>query len=363
MIYWLFTSSDGLMPYINIFRYITFRSGSAALTALSLSMFFGPIIINKLKQIQPAGQPIREDGPQSHLRSKKGTPTMGGLIILMAVLVSTLLWSDLSNSYVWIVLFVTVSFSVLGFCDDYLKVSKRNTKGIRGKMKLAVQVLISIVACVFIQKYSSLSHYSHIALPFFKSILIDLGPAYLVFAAVVIVGSSNAVNLTDGLDGLAIGPIAIATGCFAIICYLVGNSIFSSYLQIHYVIGVSELTVFCSSLVGASLGFLWYNAPPAKIFMGDTGSLALGGSLGTMSVITKHEFVLAIVGGLFVIEALSVILQVYYYKFTGGKRIFLMAPIHHHFEKKGWTEPTIVIRFWIIAIVFALLGLSTLKLR
>ncbi len=363
MIYLLFTSFDGLLPYINVFRYITFRSGCAAMTALLLSLLLGPMIIRKLKQIQPAGQPIRDDGPKSHLETKKGTPTMGGLIILMAVISSTLLWSDLANAYVWIVLFVTVSFGLLGFYDDYLKVTKRNSKGVSGKAKLLVQVAVSIIACVWIQKCSSADYYQHVAVPFFKSLLIDIGPAYLIFVAVVIVGASNAVNLTDGLDGLAIGPIAIATACFAIICYLVGNSVFASYLQVHYVPGVGELTVFCAALIGASLGFLWYNAPPAKVFMGDTGSLALGGSLGTMSVITKHEFVLSIIGGLFVIEALSVIIQVYYYKITGGKRVFLMAPIHHHFEKKGWAEPTIVIRFWIIAIIFAMLGLSTLKLR
>lgn len=363
MIYWLFTSFDGLIPHINIFRYITFRSGCAVLTALLLSMFFGPKIINKLKQIQPLGQPIRTDGPQSHLQTKKGTPTMGGLIILFSVLISILLWADLSNPYIWIVLFVTLSFGVLGFYDDYLKVTKRNSKGVSGKFKLVAQVLVSIIACVFIQKNSAPDFYSHLTVPFFKNIVINLGPIYIIFVTIVIVGASNAVNLTDGLDGLAIGPIIIATGCFAIICYLVGNAIFSSYLQIHFVPGVGELTVFCSALVGASLGFLWYNAPPARVFMGDTGSLALGGSLGTMSVITKHEFVLAIIGGLFVIEALSVIMQVYYYKITGGRRIFLMAPIHHHFEKKGWPETTIVIRFWIVAIIFALLGLSTLKLR
>lgn len=363
MIYWLFTSFDGLLPYINVFRYITFRSGAAALTALLLSMIFGPMIIAALKRIQPAGQPIREDGPQSHLQTKKGTPTMGGLMILGSVLAGTLMWSDLSNPFIWIVLFVTLSFGLLGFCDDYLKVTKRNTKGVSGKMKLAVQIIISVLACIWIQKHSSSDQFHHVAIPFFKNVLINLGPFYIVFVTIVIVGASNAVNLTDGLDGLAIGPIAIATACFAIICYLVGNIIFATYLQVHYVAGAGELTVFCSSLIGASLGFLWYNAPPAKVFMGDTGSLALGGSLGTMSVITKHEFVLAIIGGLFVIEAISVIIQVYYFKFTGGKRYFLMAPIHHHFEKKGWAEPTIVIRFWIIAIIFALIGLSTLKLR
>lgn len=363
MIHWLFTSFDGLLPFVNILRYITFRSACAAMLALFLSLAFGPMLIRKLKRIQPLGQPIREDGPQQHLESKKGTPTMGGLLILGAVTVSTLLFSDLANPYIWIVLFVTLSFGFLGFCDDYLKVTKRNTKGVSGKAKLLAQLVVSVIACLWIQKYSTPEFHSHITFPFFKSVLLDLGWMYMVFVILVIVGASNAVNLTDGLDGLAIGPIAIATACFAIICYLVGNIVFATYLQLHYVPGIGELTVFCAALVGASLGFLWYNAPPAKIFMGDTGSLALGGSLGTISVIAKHEFVLAIIGGLFVIEAMSVIIQVYYFKLTKGKRVFLMAPIHHHFEKKGWSESTVVIRFWIGAIIFALIGLSTLKLR
>lgn len=360
MIHWLFTSIDGLFPFINIMRYITFRSGCACMLALLLSLGFGPMLIKHLRLI--AGQPIRLDGPEQHF-SKKGTPTMGGLLILFSVLISTICFADLTNPYIWIVLFVTFGFGLLGFADDYLKVTKKNTKGVAGKMKLTVQLLISIIACLWIQKYSAVEYKTSIALPFVKSFLLDMGWFYLIFVAIVIIGASNAVNLTDGLDGLAIGPVVIATACFALICYLVGNIVFANYLQIHYVAGVGELAVLCSALIGAGLGFLWYNAPPAKIFMGDTGSLALGGALGTISVITKHEIVLAIIGGLFVMEALSVIIQVYYFKLTGGKRVFLMAPIHHHFEKKGWPESTVVIRFWIIAIILALIGLSTLKLR
>jgi phospho-N-acetylmuramoyl-pentapeptide-transferase len=349
--------------FFNLFRYITFRSGAAILTALIISFVTGPYIISLLKKLQQHGQPIREDGPESHLLTKKGTPTMGGIMILMAVTISTLLWADLSNRYVWIVLFVTLGFGFLGFMDDYLKVTKRNTKGVRGKAKLVVQFIISAIACLWIQSIATKLHSTHLAVPFFKNILINLGWFYSIFVIVVIVGASNAVNLTDGLDGLAIVPIVIAAACFALISYLVGNSVFANYLQIHHVVGAGELTVFCAALIGAGLGFLWFNAPPAKVFMGDTGSLAFGGSIGTISVITKHEIVLAIIGGLFVMEALSVIIQVYYFKFTGGKRFFLMAPIHHHFEKKGWSEPTIVIRFWILAVIFALIGLSTLKLR
>lgn len=362
MIYWLFTSFDGLFPFVNVLRYITFRSSCAALLALILSLIFGPYLIRRIKQIQPHGQPIRNDGPEQHL-GKKGTPTMGGLLILGTVTISTLLFSDLSNPYIWIVLFVTLSFGILGFLDDYLKVSKRNSKGVSGKAKLFVQFVVSLIACFFIQKFALAEHQTTIAFPFFKNLLLDIGWFYMLFVCFVIIGASNAVNLTDGLDGLAIGSITVATACFAIICYLVGNSIFANYLQLHYVPGSGEITVFCSALIGAGLGFLWYNAPPAKIFMGDTGSLALGGSLGVISVITKHEFVLAIIGGLFVMEAISVIIQVYYFKLTGGKRVFLMAPIHHHFEKKGWAESTVVVRFWILAIIFALLGLATLKLR
>lgn len=333
------------------------------LTSLIIALVSGPYIIRKLREINPQGQPIRADGPQSHLESKKGIPTMGGLIIHLSVFVSTLLWSNLSNAYIWIVLFVMGSFAGLGFADDYLKVVHRNSKGVSAKTKIFVQVMVSIIACFLVQEYSVSDLKSHVTVPFFKDVIINLGYFYPVFVLLVIVGASNAVNLTDGLDGLAIGPIAIACFCFVVICYLVGHHVFSQYLQIQYVPGVGEVAVFCSALVGASLGFLWYNAHPAKVFMGDTGSLALGGALGIVSVITKHEFVLAIIGGVFVIEALSVIIQVYYFKISGGKRVFLMAPVHHHFEKKGWSESQIVIRFWIIAIVFALLGMATLKLR
>lgn len=349
-------------PILNVFRYITFRSGGALVTAMLICFVFGPAIIQWLKSKQHGGQPIREDGPQGHLLTKKGTPTMGGVMMLLGVGVSTLLWSDLSNQYVWVALFVTFGYGLIGFMDDYLKVIKKNTKGLAGKLKIIGQVGIGVVAVLLIQKLALPEHTSSLALPFFKNLLLDLGWFYIAFAVVVLVGASNAVNLTDGLDGLAIAPIMIAAGCFALISYLVGHVEFANYLQIHHVAGTGELTVFCATMIGAGLGFLWFNAPPAKVFMGDTGSLAFGGSLGAVSVITKHEIVLAIVGGLFVMEAISVIIQVYYFKLT-GKRFFGMAPIHHHFEKKGWSESTIVIRFWIIAIIFALIGLSTLKLR
>jgi len=348
--------------FLNVFRYITFRSGGAIFTSLLISFAFGPAIIRWLKDKQNEGQPIREDGPQSHLLTKKGTPTMGGVMMLLSVGVSTLLWADLTNQYIWIVLFVTFGYGALGFVDDYLKVTKRNTQGVRGKLKIAAQVSIALVATIWIQYLSIPEQSSHLAFPFFKNLLLDLGIFYIPFVVIVMVGASNAVNLTDGLDGLAIVPIMIAAACFGLIAYLVGHVKFADYLQIHAVSGTGEIAVFCASLIGAGLGFLWFNAPPAKVFMGDTGSLAFGGSLGVVSVIVKHEIVLAIIGGLFVMEAVSVIIQVYYFKLT-GKRFFGMAPIHHHFEKKGWSEPTIVIRFWIIAVIFALIGLSTLKLR
>ncbi len=349
-------------PYLNLFRYLTFRSGCAIFTALILSFYFGPKIIRWLKSKQAEGQPIRLDGPESHLLTKKGTPTMGGVMILLSVALSTLLWADLSNVYVWVVLLVTTGFGAIGFYDDYLKLTKRNSKGLSSRRKLLAQAIISVIAVIIIQRTAPASLNGMVAVPFFKTILIDMGVFYVVFAILVMVGSSNAVNLTDGLDGLAIVPIMIVAGCFALITYLVGNAIFANYQQLHFVPGSGELAVFCAALVGASLGFLWFNAPPAQVFMGDTGSLAFGGSLGVISVITKHEFVLAIVGGLFVLEAVSVIVQVASFKMT-GKRVFRMAPIHHHFEKLGWKEPTIVIRFWIIACIFALLGLATLKLR
>lgn len=346
----------------NLFRYLSFRSGGAVFTALLLSFWLGPRIIRWLKAKQGSGQPIRDDGPQSHLITKKGTPTMGGVMILLSVSISTLLWADLSNPNIWIVLLITLGFGMIGFMDDYLKLTKKNPKGLSSRQKFLLQILISVLAAALIHHTAPLSLQTHIAVPFFKGVLFNVGFFYIIFAVVVMVGASNAVNLTDGLDGLAIVPVMIAAGCFALITYLVGNVNFSTYLQLHYVPGSGELAVFCAALVGACLGFLWFNAPPAKVFMGDTGSLALGGALGTISVITKHEIVLAIIGGLFVIEALSVMIQVFWFKRT-GRRVFLMAPIHHHFEKLGWAEPTIVIRFWIIAVIFALAGLATLKLR
>ncbi|MTJ82059.1 MAG: phospho-N-acetylmuramoyl-pentapeptide-transferase [Telmatospirillum sp.] len=346
----------------NLFKYITFRTGGAVATALLISFLAGPAVIRWLKRKQGHGQPIRTDGPETHLLTKKGTPTMGGFLILLAVTLSTLLWADLTNPYVWIVLMVTLGYGLIGFTDDYLKVSKRNTKGLPGKLKLAGQIVIACVAAGLITRLAPEQLSTAMTVPFFKNVLLQLGWGYLAMAVFVMVGASNAVNITDGLDGLATVPVMIASGVFALISYLVGHAVFANYLQIHHVPGASELAVFCGALVGAGLGFLWFNAPPALVFMGDTGSLAMGGALGAMSVVTKHEIVLAIVGGLFVLETVSVIVQVASYKLT-GKRVFRMAPIHHHFEKKGWAEPTVVIRFWIIASILALAGLSTLKLR
>ena len=346
----------------NLFRYLTFRSGGAVLTALVISFILGPTVIRWLKSKQGEGQPIRLDGPESHLLTKKGTPTMGGVLILLALIISTLLWADLTNRYVWVVLWVTIGYGAVGFGDDFLKLTKRNSKGLPGRLKLVAQIMIALVAAAAIASIAPADLRTSLAVPFFKDVLLQLGLFFLLFAVMVMVGASNAVNLTDGLDGLAIGPVMITAGCFALISYLVGNTVFAGYLQIHYVPGAGELAVFCGALVGASLGFLWFNAPPAMVFMGDTGSLSVGGALGTISVIVKHELVLAIVGGLFVLETASVIVQVASFKLT-GKRVFKMAPLHHHFEKKGWAEPTIVIRFWIIASILALAGLSTLKLR
>jgi len=363
MFYYLYTVFGHENVLFNLFRYITFRTAGALLTALFISFVCGPTLIRWLKSLQAQGQPIRDDGPASHLLTKQGTPTMGGSLILFALTLSTLLWANLSNGYIWIVLFVTLGFGSIGALDDYLKLTKQNTKGLSGRHKLLLQVLITILAGYGTMQLGDPSLATSTSVPFFKNILINLSWFYLPFIVFVVVGSSNAVNLTDGLDGLAIGPVMIVAACFCLISYLVGNHVFSNYLQIVFVPGTGELAIFCGALIGAGLGFLWYNAPPAMVFMGDTGSLAAGGALGMVSVITKHEFVLAIVGGLFVIEAVSVILQVGYFKLSGGKRVFLMAPIHHHFEKKGWSEPTIVFRFWIIAVVLALVGLSTLKLR
>ncbi|MEO9902497.1 phospho-N-acetylmuramoyl-pentapeptide-transferase [Nisaea sp.] len=346
----------------NLFRYLTFRTGGAIMTALLIGFVLGPWLIDWLRAKQREGQPIREDGPESHLLTKKGTPTMGGLLILIALSVSTLLWADLSNGFIWAVLVVTGGFGLLGFADDFLKLTKRNTKGLPGKVKLVGQILISVIAVLMIQDSMPANLANGLAVPFFKDVLIDLGWFFAPFAIFVMVGASNSVNLTDGLDGLAIVPVMIACLCFALIAYLTGNAVFANYLQINHVPGTGELAVFCGALLGAGLGFLWFNAPPAMVFMGDTGSLSLGGALGTISIVTKHELVLAIIGGLFVLETASVIVQVASFKLT-GKRVFRMAPLHHHFEKKGWAEPTIVIRFWIIAVILALIGLSTLKLR
>jgi phospho-N-acetylmuramoyl-pentapeptide-transferase len=361
MLYWLFELSDKV-PVFNVFRYITVRTGGSLMTALLFVFMFGPWIIDHLRVRQGKGQPIRADGPPSHLLTKAGTPTMGGLMILSGVTVSTVLWANPTNPYVWVVLGVTLSFGLIGFYDDYLKVTKQTHAGISGIARLAFEGVIAGAACFAIASLGRSPLATSLGFPFFKEAIFDLGWFYVAFGVLIIVGAGNAVNLTDGLDGLAIGPVMIASGCFAAFAYVVGNAVYSDYLQLNYVLGTGELAVLCAAVIGAGLGFLWFNAPPASIFMGDTGSLALGGLLGTVAVATKHEIVLAIVGGLFVLEAVSVIVQVLSFKLT-GKRVFMMAPIHHHFEKKGWTEPQIVIRFWIISIVLALIGLSTLKLR
>ena len=346
----------------NLFRYITFRSGAACLTALVLSLVLGPMVIRWLKSVQRGGQPIREDGPARHLIEKKGTPTMGGVLILLSLTISTLLWVDLRNLYVWSVLLLTLGYGGIGFVDDYLKLSRRNTKGVSGRTKLLAQVVMGLACAVSLMLLTPEALRTGLTIPVFKQVLIPLGFAFPLVGMFVMIGSSNAVNLTDGLDGLAIVPTIIAGSVFALIAYLVGNRVFADYLQIHPVAGVGELCVFLSALIGAGLGFLWFNAPPAAVFMGDTGSLALGGALGAVAVATKHEVVLAIVGGLFVVETVSVIIQVFWFKRT-GRRVFLMAPLHHHYEKKGWSEPTIVIRFWIVSMILALVGLATLKIR
>jgi len=360
MLYGLTEFSQG-GDVFNLFRYITFRAGGAFLTALIFGFLFGRPLINLLRRKQKKGQPIRDDGPASHF-SKAGTPTMGGLLILSALLVSTLLWARLDNPYVWIVLGVTVGFGLIGFADDYAKVTKMNTKGVSGRVRFGLGLVIAAVA----SWAAAVSHPEalqfQMAVPVFKDALLNLGWFFIPFAMFVIVGAANAVNLTDGLDGLAIMPVMIAAGTLGVIGYVVGNAVLTGYLGVHFVPGTGELVIFASALIGGGLGFLWYNAPPAAVFMGDTGSLALGGALGAIAVCTKHEIVLGIVGGLFVVEALSVIIQVLYFKRT-GRRVFLMAPIHHHFEKKGWAEPQIVIRFWIISLILALVGLATLKLR
>ncbi len=360
MLYWLTLLSDG-GDFFNLFRYITFRAGGAFLTALLFGFIFGQPLINVLRRTQGKGQPIRDDGPEGHF-VKAGTPTMGGLLIVGALLTSTLLWARLDNPFIWVVLFVTMSFAAIGFADDYAKVSKQTTAGVSGKVRLLLGFLIAGIAAYVSALYHPVELQNQLALPVFKDTLINLGYLFVPFSIIVIVGSANAVNLTDGLDGLAIMPVMIAAGTLGVIAYAVGRVDFTDYLDVHYVPGTGEILIFTAGLFGGGLGFLWYNAPPAAVFMGDTGSLALGGALGAIAVATKHELVLAIVGGLFVVEALSVIIQVLYFKRT-GKRVFLMAPIHHHYEKKGWAEPQIVIRFWIISLILAMIGLATLKVR
>jgi len=361
MLYWLADFSSTISVF-NVFRYLTVRTGGATMTAMVFVFLFGPWIIDHLRLRQGKGQPIREDGPQSHLQTKRGTPTMGGLMILSGVTVSTVLWANPSNPYVWIVLGVTLAFGLVGFYDDYLKVTKQSHGGFAGRIRLLLEALIAAAACFAIASLGRPPFATSLALPFFKELVFDLGWFFVIFGTFIIVGAGNAVNLTDGLDGLAIGPVMIAALCFAFIAYLVGNAVYADYLQVHFVPGTGELAVLCGAVMGAGLGFLWFNAPPASIFMGDTGSLALGGLLGSVAVAAKHELVLAIVGGLFVLEAVSVIVQVISFKLT-GKRVFRMAPLHHHFEQKGWEESQIVSRFWIIAAILAIVGLSTLKLR
>lgn len=360
MFYWLANLSDG-GDFFNLFRYITFRAGGAFFTALIFGFLFGRPLINVLRRKQGKGQPIRDDGPATHF-AKAGTPTMGGLLILSALLVSTLLWARLDVGYVWIVLGVTYGYAAIGFADDYAKVTKQNVKGVSGRTRMALGLLLAGLAAAGAALLHPEGLTNQLALPVFKDVLINLGIFFVPFAMFVIVGAANAVNLTDGLDGLAIMPVMIAAATLGAIAYVVGRADFTQYLGVHFVPGTGELFVFTAALIGGGLGFLWYNAPPAAVFMGDTGSLALGGALGAIAVCTKHELVLGIVGGLFVVEALSVIIQVGYFKAT-GKRVFLMAPIHHHFEKKGWAEPQIVIRFWIVALILALIGLATLKVR
>jgi phospho-N-acetylmuramoyl-pentapeptide-transferase len=346
---------------LNVFRYLTFRTGLSVISSMAIVFLVGGPFI-KFIQFHKITGPIRKDGPIDHIVKKVGTPTMGGLLILVGILFGTLLWADLRNPYIWVLLFVATSFGVLGFVDDFLKIKHNNSRGISSGMKIICQILLSLIAIMLLLNYGNNEHLQNLYFPFFKNLVLNLGLFFIPFSLFIIVGSSNAVNLTDGLDGLATVPVMLVALSFTLICYIVGNAVFSEYLQIPYILNVGESSIFCGSIVGSCLGFLWYNAPPAKIFMGDTGSLSLGGSLGAVSIISKHEIVLGIVGGLFVLETASVIIQVVSFKLT-GKRVFMMAPLHHHFEKKGWAESTVVIRFWIISIILALIGLATLKLR
>ena len=369
MIFWLYEqlAAGGHVPVLNLLRYITFRGGMALFTAQFIVMAMGSRFIAWMRAKQGKGQPIRKDGIERHIIEKAGTPTMGGVMILAGLIVSTLIWADLRNVYIWAVLLVTTGYGVLGFLDDYSKVTKQTTAGLSGVSRLAIEgglAVAAVLLMIFLGPKPPEDHalLTSVAFPLFKGLVFDLHWFYPLFGAFVIVGAANAVNFTDGLDGLATVPVMIASAAFGFIAYLVGNFIFANYLQLHFVPGVGEIAVFCSALIGAGMGFLWYNAPPARIFMGDTGSLALGGAIGSIAVATRHEIVLAVIGGLFVAETLSVVIQVAWFKRT-GRRVFLMAPIHHHFEKLGWSESTVVIRFWIVSLVLAILGLATLKLR
>jgi len=346
---------------LNVFKYLTFRTGLSVISSMIIVFLIGAPFIKFIEKHKITG-PIRKDGPIDHIVKKVGTPTMGGVLILTGILFGTLLWADLSNAYIWVLLMVATSFGLLGASDDYLKIKHNNSRGIPSGIKIICQIFLSLIAIFLLAKYGNNEHLKNIYFPFFKNLTINLGIFFIPFTLFIIVGSSNAVNLTDGLDGLATVPVMLVALSFTLICYVVGNTLFSEYLKIPYIPNVGEASIFCGSIVGSCLGFLWFNAPPAKIFMGDTGSLSLGGSLGAVSVVAKHEIVLGIIGGLFVLETASVIIQVMSYKIT-GKRVFMMAPLHHHFEKKGWAESTIVIRFWIISIILALIGLATLKLR
>ena len=361
MLFNLFITLTESFSFLNVFKYLTFRTGLSVITSLVIVFIIGGPLIKYFSKNQITG-PIRQDGPIDHIIKKSGTPTMGGIIIIVGMITSTLLWADLSNIYIWTLIFVSLGLGILGFIDDLLKIKFKNSRGLNSKLKFFGQFLIGLIALIILIKYSNHEYLYNLYFPFFKNITLQMGIFFIPFALFVIIGSSNAVNLTDGLDGLATVPVILVALSFALISYVVGNTIFAEYLKLQYIPDVGELSIFCGSIVGSCLGFLWYNAPPAKIFMGDTGSLSLGGSLAAVAIIAKHEIVLAIIGGLFVLETISVIIQVISYKLT-GKRVFMMAPIHHHFEKKGWAESTIVIRFWIIAIILALIGLATLKLR
>ncbi len=361
MIYYFSLFFIEQFSFLNIFKYLTFRASGAFITSILISFLMGPQLIRYFKMKQKLGQPIRDDGPKWQIEAKKGTPTMGGALILLALTVSVLLWTDIYNIYTWLILFITLSFGLIGFADDYLKLKKYSFKGLSGKIKILTQSIIGLIFCYLLLVFSEESN-TQLLFPIFKNLSLDLGYFWFIFGMLVIVGSSNSVNLTDGLDGLAIVPIMIVLATFSIISYLVGNAIYSNYLNITYISGLGEIAVFCAAFIGAGLGFLWFNAPPAKIFMGDTGSLSSGAAIGAISVTSKSELILLVAGGLFVLEAISVIVQVLSFKIT-GKRVFRMAPLHHHFEQKGWSESTIVIRFWIISILLAIISLITFKIR